>query len=93
MKQKKNIQEVMQKDNPEFASEVASLSVEHLDARLAQLAKDAQASEEAKEADEELTAAKAQSIDLGAPYRDVKKAIKLKSEYIISLIKEKGGKV
>jgi hypothetical protein len=40
-----------------------------------------------------LEEAKNQVSELSAPYRDAKKVIRLKTRYIISLIKEKGGDV
>lgn len=89
---KKSIQEQVQHDNPEFTSEVAGLSVEELDARLAQLAKDIEAFFQAKEADEALEEARLAASELAAPYRDGAKALRLKSRYLVALIKEKGGK-
>lgn len=89
MKEKKSIQVVMQKENPEFVAEVSGLNVDQLNARLAELAKGIQRVEDEKEADEDLEAAKAQVTELSAPYRDAKKALKNKSKYIIELIKEK----
>lgn len=89
---KKSVQEIVQKEMPEFAEEVAGLSVEDLNGRLAQFAKDFEATEDAKDADEELVQAQEKSTAMAAPYRDAKKAIKLKSRYVIALIQEKGGK-
>lgn len=93
MKKVQNIQEKVQKELPDFASEVAALSVEDLNQRLNQCAKDFEANEDAKEADEALEQARLAASELAAPYRDCKKVIRLKSRYIVSLIKEKGGKV
>ncbi len=81
----------IEKQLPEFVNEVAGLSVEDLNARLSQLAKDFEAVEEAKQADEELESLRAAASEAAAPYRDGKKAIRLKSGYIVALIKEKGG--
>lgn len=81
----------VEKELPEFVNEVAGLSVDDLNGRLSQLAKDFEAVEEAKEADEALQEARNTAKELGAPYRDGKKAIRLKSGYIVALIKEKGG--
>jgi hypothetical protein len=86
---KVNLTEKVQKELPEFVSEVASLSVEQLDARLAQLAKDADAVEQAKEADEALEQARERAAELNAPYVDSRKALRLKSRYIVELLKEK----
>jgi hypothetical protein len=91
-RQKKSIVEKVQEEMPEFAGEVAGLGVDMLNARLAQLAKDSQANEQAKEDDEDLESARANASELGAPYRDAKKAINLRSKYIIKLIEDKGGK-
>lgn len=90
-KPKKSLQQKVQEEMPEFAGEVAGLSVDQLNTRLANLAKDGEKNEEAKEDDEDLEKAHAEAKELGAPYRDAKKAIRLRSRYIIALIKEKGG--
>ena len=91
MKPKKNIEEVMVKENPEFVSEVASLSTEELDARIAQLAKDLEAVDEAKEADEALKDLRDQVSIASAPYNESKKALKLKTKYLIQLMKSRGS--
>jgi len=90
MKTKKSVEQVVQEEMPEFAAEVASLSKEELNARLAQLAKDSEAVEQAKDGDQELEGARALASELAAPYRDGKKAIRTKSKYIISLLKDRG---
>lgn len=91
-KAKKSLAEKVQEEHAEFAGEVAGLSVQELDNRLATLAKAGEENEQAKEDDEELEQALANASELGAPYRDARKVIRLKSRYIIGLIKEKGGK-
>jgi hypothetical protein len=91
MKQEKTVFEKMTKENPEFVDACASLSPAQLDERLAQLAKDSQAIQDAKEADEELAGLKEQVSLAAAPYREAKNAISLKVKYVISLLKEKGG--
>lgn len=88
---KMSIQEVVQKKLPDFADAVAGLSVADLEKRLNTYAKEAERVEEAKEGDEALEKAKEQASEYAAPYRDAKRDIRLKSRYIISLIKEKGG--
>lgn len=90
-KAKKSLQEKIQEEMPEFAGEVAGLSVADLNNRLAEQAKAAEWNEQSKEDDEELEEAQAHASELGAPYRDAKKAIRLRSRYLIALIKEKGG--
>jgi hypothetical protein len=90
-RQKKTIQETVQAEFPEFVGEVSGLSADQLNNRLATLAKNLEESETAKEDDEELEEAKAHASELGAPYRDAKKALRLKSKYVISILKEKGA--
>lgn len=89
MKEKKSIQQVMSKENPEFVAEVSGLSVESLNSRLADVAKGIQAVDDSKDADEQLQDARAHAVELNAPYVDAKKALRHKSKYIIELIKEK----
>ncbi len=88
---KKSLQQKVQEKMPEFASEVAALSVQDLNNRLAALAKAAEWNETKKEEDEELSAAQAEAAELSAPYRDAKKELRTKSKYVIALIQEKGG--
>jgi len=83
---------VVQKSLPHFVEEVSGLSVDDLNARLCQLAKDNTEVSESQEADEGLFEAQALSRELGAPYREAKRDIKLKSTFIVELIREKGGK-
>lgn len=89
-KPKVNFKEKVQKDCPEFVAEVESASVEQLDARLAQLAKDIEAVNDAKEADEELEMAREKASQLAAPYSESRKALQTKSRYIVELLKDKG---
>lgn len=87
---KKSVQETVQKDFPEFSSEVAALSEAELNGRLATLAKNLEESETTKENDGALEDAQALASELSAPYKDVKKAIRLKTKYVISLLNDKG---
>lgn len=82
----------VEKEMPEFVAEVAGLSVQELDARLATLAKNNEAVEQSKEADEDLASAKEAVKQFNAPYREAKAAIRSKTSYIVALIEEKGGK-
>jgi hypothetical protein len=89
---KKSVRSQVEKNYPEFATEVASDSVEQLNNRLASLAKELEKSERFKEEeDRELIKAKALKAELEGPYRDVKKAIQLKSKYVIALLRDKGA--
>lgn len=91
-KEKLSFEQQFQKDNPDFAGEVAGLSVQDLNNRLAEFAKAAEWNETKKEEDEDLARAQAEAKEAGAVYRDEKKALRVRSKYVISLIKEKGGK-
>ncbi len=84
---KKSIQEKVQEQFPEFFDSVASLSSVELDQRLAELAKDNEKVLDSKDADEALQEAREQAKVLNAPYNDSLKAVRLKSKYIISLLK------
>jgi len=88
---KKSFTEKVQKELPEFASEVATLSVDNLNARLAVLAKANEENEQNQENDEDLETARAEASELAAPYKEAKKHLRLKTRYIVSLINEKGG--
>jgi DNA-binding ferritin-like protein len=90
-KNKKSIQEKVEKDFPEFAEESRTLSVDQLNNKLATLAKGLEESETAKENDTDLENAQALVAELSAPYKDVKKAIRFKTKYIISLLGDKGA--
>lgn len=90
-KPKVSVSEKVQKEMPEFADAVAGLSVEELNARVTQCAKDSEQIQDAKEADEALEDAKELSRQLAAPYREGLSANRLKTRYLIALIKEKGG--
>lgn len=90
---KKNIQEKVQKEYPDFVTTVDGLSVADLESKLANYAKEQQKVDEAQENDEDLERAKAEVSELAGPYRDARKALKLKMRYIVELIKDKGGNV
>ena len=89
---KKTLTEKVQEQYKEFADEAERLSIDQLNAKLVSLAKYQNENEEAKERDEDLEKAQALAAELGAPYKDTKKAIALKSKYVIHLLKEKGAK-
>lgn len=91
-KPKVSVQEKCQKELPEFTDAVAGLSVEELDARLTQCAKDAEDIRDQKDADEQLEQARAQVSEFAGPYNEGLKINRLKTRYLIALIKEKGGK-
>lgn len=75
--------------HPEFAKEVDALTTEQLKERVYQLQKGLEESEEHKEANDELKAARANVSELSAPYRDIKTAVRLKTKYILELLQKK----
>ncbi len=81
----------VQKEMPEFALEVAKLDVQALKNRIATYARELSESEDQKENDDDLKSAILQAKEMGAPYRDVKKAVATKTRYLLGLIKDKGG--
>lgn len=87
---KKTNTEVVQAEFPEFAAEADAMSSDKLTVRLAYLAKELEESETHKENNETLEQAKGDVAELSAPYKDLRKAVRLKSKYIIALLKEKG---
>lgn len=89
---KVDIREKVQKEFPEFTDTVNSLSVSELNERIATYAKESEAVEKAKEEDEALEDAKGVVQELSAPYKDAKKAIRMKIRYMIALIQDQGGK-
>jgi hypothetical protein len=75
---------------PEFASEVQSLETDALKARIVSLQQALEESDEAKEADEGLKEAKA-AYDLAVgPYRDIRKAVRMKTKFLIDMLKDRG---
>lgn len=90
MNKQKMIQTV-EKEMPEFVAEVSDLSIEEVEGRLVNLAHALEEVEEAKEADEALASAREAAKQANAPYVDAKKAIRLKSAYLVHLAKEKGS--
>lgn len=75
----------------EFADEVRGQSVQALEARITRMQKDLDESEEHRAQNVSLNNAKDEVKELSGPYNDVRKAVKLKTKFIIELIKEKGG--
>ena len=87
----KTIFQKAQAEIPYFVEEVAGLSVDQIDARLAQLTKDLEAIQEQKEADDELLNAIALVTEYRGPYTEGKMVAKMKSKLLIAMAKEKGG--
>lgn len=79
----------IQKEFPDFCNEVDKLPAEALKARVVGLQQALEESEAHKENNDELHDARAAVQELAAPYRDVKKAVKLKTKYVLDLLKER----
>jgi hypothetical protein len=90
-KEKPSLEDIIRKTFPGYAEEIMGRNVDKLNAELAKLSKDNETNEEAKEDDEDYEKARAKASELGAPYRDAKKAIRLRTRFVISTIKDKGG--
>lgn len=86
----KTIIEKVQASHPVFCKEVDNLSLSDLKQRIVSLQQSLQQSEEAKNADESYQQTKFAAKEMAAPYSDIRKAVKLKTQYIIELLKEKG---
>lgn len=80
----------VQKEFPEFVSEVQGLTKEEIDARISGLAKSAVEVQHSRDSDEQLADAKALSKELSAPYLDALKAVRLKTTYLVNLLKDRG---
>lgn len=89
MRLKKSIEQKVKEEYPEFFDACQGLFSPEIDIRLAQLARDAEAVAQAQEDDDKLQDAKDEASGLAAPYRDAKKALKLKTRYLIKLQKER----
>ncbi len=79
------------KEFPEFVDEVQGLTIEALRNRIVNMQQALDESEAHKEANDTLKEARANLTELSGPYRDVKRAIQLKTRYIIELLREKGN--
>lgn len=91
MKTTKTLMEKVDEKFPTYSSEVLGLSVQQLEQRIVNLQKQLQDSETHKEENKELQSLSEKRSELLGPYRDVKSAVALKTKYLVSLIKEKGG--
>lgn len=75
-------------EHPEFVKEVNKLTKDQLKERVVQLQQGLEESEAHKEDNTDLKNARVIVSELNAPYRDVKSAVKLKTKYILDLLKE-----
>jgi ABC-type Na+ transport system ATPase subunit NatA len=91
MKNKKDIRKQVQKELPEFADEVNSLSVADINNRISKLAQDLNELKETEEADEYYQDLKEKIKAARSVYSDSKKIFSLKTKYLIDELKSKGG--
>ncbi len=100
-RQKKNVKEKVEKEYPEFAVEVSAMSVESLEKRLSTCAKQMEevqsvldgssTNPEHQKAVTAISSTKEVLKEMTGPFVDVKKALRLKTKFLIESIKEKGG--
>lgn len=86
-----SVKDKVYKKHPLFVEEVQGLNIEQLEARIVGLQKGLEESEAHREANEELKNARDAYATLRGPYDDVRNAVKLKTRFIVELIREKGG--
>lgn len=79
-----------QKEYPDFCNEVNALTPDQLKARIVALQQALSESEEHKADNMDLRDAKHLVSELAVPYRDVRKAVKAKTAYIIELLRNQG---
>lgn len=90
-KNQKTLLEQIDTLDPQFAETVLGLNAQELKNRIASLASQLQESETHREENAALQQAKDEVKELSGGYNDVRKAVKLKTKYIISLLNEKGS--
>jgi uncharacterized protein (UPF0305 family) len=88
---REKLEETLDKIDPRSRKELNDMTLAQLEAKVNELAKGSEANDQLQEDDEELEGAKAKASELGRPYREDRKAFKIKSKYAILLIKEKNG--
>lgn len=81
--------EKCQKEYPDFCKEVDKLNAADIRTRIVGLQQALEESEAHKADNKPLADAKAEVKVLNEPYRDAKKAVKLKTAYLVDLLKER----
>lgn len=90
-KSKKSVEEKIRKESPEFVAEVVGLSVDDLNSRVLTLTKELEQIEETRDEDTDLQDARDLVTEYSAPYNEGKRVAKLRTKYLIQLIKEKAA--
>lgn len=88
---REKLEEQLDKIDPRFRKEALELNTVQLEVKVNEYAKASEANDQLQEDDEKLASARAQATELGRPYKEDRKAYKLKSKYAILLLKEKSG--
>ena len=88
---REKLEDALDKIDPRFRREAQDMGPSQLESRINELAKASEANDQLQEEDEDLETAKAKATELGRPYREDRKAFKLKTKYSILLLKEKSG--
>lgn len=90
----KTLLEKVDSKYPKYSAEVVGLNVQQLDQRIADMQKTLEDAANFKEEKngEAIKSLKAQLKDLNADYGEVRTAVALKTKFLVSLIREKGGK-
>jgi hypothetical protein len=85
--------EKIESEFPDFQSEVVGLDVGKLEKRIADMQKELQDAADFQEEKrgEEIRNLAAELKEARGPYNDVKSAVSLKTKYLVTLIREKGG--
>jgi hypothetical protein len=89
----KDVRSTVEKKYPEFVNEVAGMPLAELEKRLSTYAKQVERVNTDLEDNQKIASARELLSELLGPYRDTKKALRLKTKYVIELIKERGGDV
>jgi hypothetical protein len=93
LRKPKTLVEKIEAEYPDFQSEVVGLPIPQLEKRIADMQKELQ---DAADFQEEKRGEEIQNLvnelkEARGPFTDVKKAVSLKTKYLVTLIREKGG--
>jgi uncharacterized protein (DUF2252 family) len=83
------LEKAINESDSSFCGEVRGMNLDQIKERLSKLSLDAQSIVRAKEEDEELTAAKEEVKEMGAPYREAMKKVRQKLDFLVSILEEK----
>lgn len=77
--------------DPEFKDALAAMTVEDINKRIAEVAKNEQENLKMKDEDEDLAEKKAQATEAGAVYKDASKMNRLRIQFAIRVLGDKGA--